>query len=1444
MFGGFSSILISLSALTANAQGTSEKVKVETPGTLVELVSELESSRIYSLKIEGALNAADLSYIGESAGKISTVKELDLSDITLVSGPAAYKTYKLRDNENGLLGNTTATFFISDTARIESKRVDIALGGQSTLQNVYGKNLAGLFAGCGYEKIVLPKYLTSLGYASFFEADGIQDVVFPSSVDEIEADAFYSASTLTQVTLPPSLKKIGSDSFSKTGLTNVELPASLDSIYGRAFRDTPVTTIDLKNVKYIGNECFVGCQLEGILNVSNLRVVKEKAFSGNAISGITFGNELKEIEKEAFYSNKKLTSLVLPDGLEIIGERAFSFCKNLVDVEIPNTIQNIGYEAFDLTPWNDNLKGDNGVVYIGTLAYAYDYDSASDPTILEFREGTTIVSSSFSIESKSDGYGNYYYPEKDITTIKFPSTLRIIEDGGKFEGMTKLGDLVLNEGLEYIGERTFSGCANMWIEKFPSSLKYIGKEAFNRCDGLTEITISDNIEYLGYRAFGGCKGLSMIRYNSNIDYSDVTEEWYKGNVFNECDGLYNIIIGQNVNYIAPNMFADTGVRKVTFENADSRTGKLTLGKSCFNGCANLTEIVLPTIKSIGRGSFNGSGLIMLSINGECDEIEGGDPLCRSIESVKINGRISKVGENVFNGSALNTFEALSCDSIGDSAFTRCQLQNFNIAEGPVVFGNEAFYYCDSLKSISINDYSKLGQSMFEQCKYLEEVNLGIGIVEIPNNTFYNCFSLSSFNSESKIETVGIGAFRQTSLSSFDFENIKSIGGSAFSNVNFSDMPELYLPDGFKDLGADAFYRTNFSSVSLPVSLLSIPQLAFKDAKGRFELKWRIPQGYKYEGDDYNIIANGAFASSLSNYDIIIPEGVSEISYVAFYNNNLRTISLPSTLKVLLANALQNGEGGTVEKIYCHAKTPPSVNTYGLLANWVDDIFKGIIYVPASSVDSYEEDSFWGKYNIQALPIEVESISLDTESIDLAPGETHQLTANINPSNAADKSLTWKTSDESVATVSENGLITALKVGSAVITVSSSNGITASCTVNIEERIIEVAEVSLDRSWLELTVGDNATLSATVNPSDATDKTLTWTSSDESVVTVSEYGLVNAIQVGSAVITVSSSNGITAKCNVTVKDKDIEVAEIMLDRSELILLEGESEVLSATINPSDATDKTLSWTSSDNSVAKVSTDGLVTAIKAGKTVITVSSSNGITASCSVIVESKVVDVTGITLDRSELVLTEGETEMLSATVNPSDATDKTLEWTSSDESVAMVSAYGVVTAIKEGTAVITVSSSNGVYTTCKVTVEAKIIEMEAIKLNAEDLALEIGDSYQLIAEVVPADATYQELEWWSDNDNVASVDQTGLVTMIGEGMAIIHVKSVNCPEIEATCSVNVTTDVYGLIENSAPCDIYTTTGKLLKKNVDVSEVDRLIPGIYIICQNGKATKIIK
>ena len=171
---------------------------------------------------------------------------------------------------------------------------------------------------------------------------------------------------------------------------------------------------------------------------------------------------------------------------------------------------------------------------------------------------------------------------------------------------------------------------------------------------------------------------------------------------------------------------------------------------------------------------------------------------------------------------------------------------------------------------------------------------------------------------------------------------------------------------------------------------------------------------------------------------------------------------------------------------------------------------------------------------------------------------------------------------------------------------------------------------------------------------------------------------------------------------------VDVEKVSLNKSATTLTEGESETLTATITPSNATgDKTVKWSSSNEAVAAVDSNGKVTAKKAGTAVITATSSNGKSASCTVTVKQKEIAITGIGLNKSTTSLTEGESETLTATITPSNATgDKTVKWSSSNEAVAAVDSNGKVTAKKAGTAVITVTSSNGKSASCTVTVKQK------------------------------------------------------------------------------------------------------------------------------------------
>ena len=246
--------------------------------------------------------------------------------------------------------------------------------------------------------------------------------------------------------------------------------------------------------------------------------------------------------------------------------------------------------------------------------------------------------------------------------------------------------------------------------------------------------------------------------------------------------------------------------------------------------------------------------------------------------------------------------------------------------------------------------------------------------------------------------------------------------------------------------------------------------------------------------------------------------------------------------------------------------------------------------------------------VNVTPIEIEEVTLDAESLSLKAGERVTLSATVKPDDATDKTVTWTTSDASVATVS-NGVVTAKKVGSATITAKAGDK-AATCTVTVVAT--PVTSVTLDRTSASLKAGETVTLTATVKPDDATDKTVIWTTSDASIATVSD-GVVIAKKVGSATITAKAGDK-TATCTVTVVATP--VTSVTLNKTTASLKAGETVTLTATVKPDDATDRTVTWSTSDASVATVS-DGVVTAKKVGSATITAKAGDK-TATCTVTV----------------------------------------------------------------------------------------------------------------------------------------------------------------------------------------------------------------------------------
>lgn len=250
---------------------------------------------------------------------------------------------------------------------------------------------------------------------------------------------------------------------------------------------------------------------------------------------------------------------------------------------------------------------------------------------------------------------------------------------------------------------------------------------------------------------------------------------------------------------------------------------------------------------------------------------------------------------------------------------------------------------------------------------------------------------------------------------------------------------------------------------------------------------------------------------------------------------------------------------------------------------------------------------------QEKEITVQSIAISQPSAEMEIGEKLTLKATVSPSNASYDGLNWTSTNPKVASVSTSGLVTALSEGNTTITVMA-GGKTASCAITVVKGFVAVTSINLNKTSLELVEGDSESLTATVLPDDATDKTVTWASSNEAVATVKD-GKITAVKEGEANVSVKAGNQI-ASCKVIVKKKVIAVVSIELNKTEITLVEGDSETLTATVKPEDATDKTVTWSSSDLAVAVVE-EGKITAVKEGKATIAAQAGN-IIATCSIIV----------------------------------------------------------------------------------------------------------------------------------------------------------------------------------------------------------------------------------
>ncbi len=398
----------------------------------------------------------------------------------------------------------------------------------------------------------------------------------------------------------------------------------------------------------------------------------------------------------------------------------------------------------------------------------------------------------------------------------------------------------------------------------------------------------------------------------------------------------------------------------------------------------------------------------------------------------------------------------------------------------------------------------------------------------------------------------------------------------------------------------------------------------------------------------------------------------------------------------------------------------------------------------------------GPVDIPIIKVDPTGITLNKTALTITEGKTSALTATIAPDNATNKTVTWTSSNTSVATVS-GGTVTAIAPGTATITAKTSNNLTATCSVTVQEdtTIVKPTGITLDKSTLTITKGNTAALTATVAPSNATNKTVTWTTSDSSVATVSG-GTVTAVAAGTATITASTFNGKTAKCNVTVEAPSFQYVDhgFYFEKPStwgssinVYFFNKASNTTVGSAWPGTAmTDigdgmYSLEYTNSDSNVVMIFNDGSnqSPARDVGGYEIKDQGLYNTSGYVRTIEKETTVDVTSVSLSSSTLSIKKGNTAALTATVSPSNATNKTITWSSSNTSVATVSG-GTVTAVAAGTATITATSNNGKTATCAVTVTTDAAALTNTSTVSSSITL--GNTINITGKATGGTAPYK------------------------------------------------------------------------------------------------------
>ena len=803
--------------------------------------------------------------------------------------------------------------------------------------------------------------------------------------------------------------KYGSSGFGYGDSSGTDRDGNVVAIYAYSLDEDENATI----TKFLGNASalMIPSELDGYTVVA----IGDKAFQGNKnIRSVIIPDTVKKIGASAFADCTNLGNVILSSNLEEMGSKAFARCELLTDIEIPKSLTICHVDG-------DGYEGDLEGAYTGP------FYECSGLEVIRFESGTKQIAK------------RLFAGCTGLKEISIPNIVTVIGEKA-FEGCTNLKEIEIPDSVTEIEWCAFSRCRNMETAIIGDGVTQISADAFANCDKLSNVRLSKNLVEMGNKAFARCESLKEIEIPKSLTTCHVDGDGYEGDLewaytgpFYECSGLEVIRFESGTNKIAKRLFAGcTGLKEITIPDIAT-----VIGEKAFERCTNLKKIEIPeSVTELEWCAFS---------------------QCSNMETVVINNGVKQMDANAFAGCKKLSNITLSenCDIIDESVFKDCSSLASIKIPNTVKYIRASAFENSGLKEITLPESVQLIEDAAFKNSALEKAVLSDNITRIGREAFASCAALTQISLGKKLEEIGNNAF-----------------------ANCDALPGIAISDSVKVIGTHIFEDCDvLTDVKLGTGLTTIPSYAFHGCVKlpKIELPYRIAT-----------VKDHAFTNCVKLLSITVPRATASIDETAFsYPGSMTMYGVSGTYAETYAKKMGMNfvkqEKKAVKVTLSQTELTLARGAKGMLQISVEpaDFTDEVAWKSADpSVAEVSSDGVVTAKGIGNTTIKitvgdcsascavkvvqpVTGISLNERDLEMDAGESCQLIAHVRPDNANNREVTWTSSEPKVAAVDENGTVSALSKGTAVITVAAKDGsnVQASCNVTVKNNRYLVTDIN-------------------------------------------------------------------------------------------------------------------------------------------------------------------------------------------------------------------------------------------------------------------------------------------------------------------------------------------------------------------------------------------------